>query len=45
VERRWFYDFLHNQRGALLKIKLYIRGNRHIVVTKCPGSFTGAWPR
>ena len=36
VERRWFYDFLHNQRAALLKIELYIKGNGHIVVTNVP---------
>jgi len=36
VERRWFNDFLHNQRAALLKIELYIRGNGHIVVTNVP---------
>jgi amino acid transporter len=36
VERRWFYDFLHNQRATLLKIMLYIKGNGHIVVTNVP---------
>jgi amino acid transporter len=36
VERRWFCDFLHNQRAALLKIMLYIKGNGHIVVTNVP---------
>jgi hypothetical protein len=36
VERRWFYDFLHNQRATLLKIELYIKGNGHIVVTNVP---------
>jgi hypothetical protein len=36
VERRGFYDFLHNQRATLLKIKLYIKGNGHIVVTNVP---------
>ena len=36
VERRRFYDFLHNQRATLLKIELYIKGNGHIVVTNVP---------
>jgi len=36
VERRWFFDFLHNQRATLLKVKLYIKGNGHIVVTNVP---------
>ena len=28
VERHWFLQFLHNQRGSVLKALLYLKGNR-----------------
>jgi hypothetical protein len=36
VERHWFHFFLHNQRGNALKVMLYLRGDRRIVVINVP---------
>jgi amino acid transporter len=36
VERRWYYQFLHNQRGAVLKALLYLKGSRRIIVINAP---------
>jgi hypothetical protein len=36
VERRWYYQMLHNQRGTLLKTMLYFRGNDRVVVINMP---------
>jgi amino acid transporter len=36
VERHWYYYFLHNQRAAVLKTLLYVRGNEHIAVINVP---------
>jgi amino acid transporter len=36
VERRWFYHLLHNQRANALKLMLYLKGNRRIVVINVP---------
>jgi amino acid transporter len=36
VERRWFYHILHNQRGNALKLVLYLKGNRRIIVINVP---------
>ena len=36
VERHWYYYFLHNQRAAVLKTLLYIRGNQRIAVVNVP---------
>jgi amino acid transporter len=36
VERRWWYFLLHNQRPAALKLLLYLKGNRRIVVINVP---------
>jgi amino acid transporter len=36
VERHWFNYLLHDQRTALLKVMLLIRGNGHIVVSGVP---------
>ena len=36
VERHWYYYFLHNQRAAVLKTLLYVRGNQHIAVVNVP---------
>ena len=36
VERRWYYHFLHNQRAAVLKGMLYLKGSRRIVVANVP---------
>ena len=48
VERHWFYYFLHNQRAAVLKTMLYVRGNQRIAVINVPwyldGSVTAATP-
>jgi hypothetical protein len=39
VERRWLYYFLHNQRPAILKAWLYVRGNQKTVVINVPWYF------
>jgi hypothetical protein len=31
VERHWFLQFLHNQRGSVLKALLYLKGNQRII--------------
>jgi hypothetical protein len=36
VERRWYYQFLHNQRGSLLKGLLYLKGSERIMVINAP---------
>jgi hypothetical protein len=36
VERRWWYFLLHNQRPTALKLLLYLKGNRRIVVINVP---------
>jgi len=36
VERHWYYYFLHNQRAAMLKTLLYIRGSQRIAVVNIP---------
>ncbi len=36
VERRWYYQFLHNQRGSVLKALLYLKGSQRIVVVNAP---------
>ncbi len=36
VERHWYYYFLHNQRAAVLKTLLYIRGSQRIAVVNVP---------
>jgi amino acid transporter len=41
VEKRWYYSFLHNQRPAILKAWLYLRGNEKTVVVNVPWYFTG----
>jgi amino acid transporter len=40
VERRWYYYFLHNQRPAILKAWLYVRGNQKTVVVNVPWYFS-----
>jgi amino acid transporter len=39
VERRWYYYFLHNQRAAVLKTLLYVRGGQRIIVINVPWYF------
>jgi hypothetical protein len=36
VERHWYYYFLHNQRAAVLKTLLYVRGSTRIAVVNVP---------
>jgi hypothetical protein len=36
VERHWYYHFLHNQRAAVLKTLLYVRGSQRIAVVNVP---------
>jgi amino acid transporter len=36
VERHWYYYFLHNQRAAVLKTLLYVRGNQKVAVVNVP---------
>ncbi len=36
VERHWYYYFLHNQRAAVLKTLLYIKGSERIAVVNVP---------
>ena len=38
VERHWFLQFLHNQRGSVLKALLYLKGNQRIIVINAPGA-------
>ncbi len=39
VEKYWYYYPLHNQRPAVLKALLYVRGNQKIVVINVPWYF------
>ena len=39
VEKRWYYYFLHNQRPAIFKAWLYVRGNQKTVVINVPWYF------
>jgi amino acid transporter len=36
VERHWYYYFLHNQRAAVLKTLLYVKGSQRIAVVNVP---------
>ena len=36
IERHWFYHLLHNQRANALKLMLYVKGNRRIIVINVP---------
>jgi amino acid transporter len=36
IERRWLYHLLHNQRANALKLMLYLKGNRRIIVINVP---------
>jgi hypothetical protein len=36
VEPRWYYYFLHNQRGKLLAALLLVKGDRRIVIVNVP---------
>ena len=36
VERHWYYYFLHNQRAAVLKTLLYVKGSQKIAVVNVP---------
>jgi hypothetical protein len=36
VERHWYYYFLHNQRGAVMKTLLYLKGSQRIAVVNVP---------
>jgi hypothetical protein len=36
IERRWINYLLHNQRSTALKLILYVRGNRRIIVINVP---------
>jgi amino acid transporter len=36
VQRRWYYQMLHNQRGTALKSMLYFKGNGRILVVNVP---------
>ena len=36
VERRWYHYALHNQRSNLLKVLLYLKGNKRIVMINVP---------
>lgn len=40
VERTWYYYFLHNQRSAMLKMWLYVRGEQNTVVINVPWYFS-----
>jgi amino acid transporter len=40
VEKHWYHYLLHNQRPAMLKALLYVRGNQKIVVINVPWYFT-----
>jgi hypothetical protein len=36
VEHHWYYYFLHNQRAAMLKTLLYVKGSQRIAVINVP---------
>jgi amino acid transporter len=36
VEKHWYYYFLHNQRGAVMKTLLYLKGSQRIAVVNVP---------
>ena len=36
IERHWYYYFLHNQRAAVLKALLYVKGSHRIAVVNVP---------
>ena len=36
VARRWYHNFLHNKRAAMLKALLLVRGDEDIVVINVP---------
>ena len=36
VEKRWYYYFLHNQRAAVLKTMLYVKGTSQTIVVNVP---------
>jgi len=36
VEKHWYYYFLHNQRAAVMKTLLYVKGNQRIAVVNVP---------
>ncbi len=36
VERRWYYYLLHNQRSNALKLLLYLKGDKRIIVINVP---------
>jgi hypothetical protein len=36
VERHWYHYFLHNQRAAVLKALLLLKGNQRITVVNVP---------
>jgi len=40
VETRWLYYLLHSQRAAALKMILYRKGNRRIIVINVPWYFS-----
>jgi hypothetical protein len=40
VEKRWYQYPLHNQRAAVLKALLLLRGNQRIVVVSVPWYLT-----
>jgi amino acid transporter len=40
IERQWYHYFLHNQRAAVLKALLFVKGNRHINVINVPWYLT-----
>jgi len=36
VERHWYYAFLHNQRGTVMKTLLYLKGTQRVAVVNVP---------
>ena len=36
IEKHWFHYLLHNQRSTALKLLLYVKGNRRIIVINVP---------
>jgi hypothetical protein len=40
VERRWLYYLLHSQRATALKLILYHKGDRRIIVINVPWYLT-----
>ncbi len=36
VERQWYHQFLHNQRSAVIKAMLYLRGTKRVMVINVP---------